>query len=234
MTVNVEWVGHACFRIWQDEESVIVTDPFSPSRLGLPDGPAVEGDIVIVSSLEDVAHGCPDLVQGSPRVINALDLVQNNQQAEVNGTPIVTLGAAESPFHESGHPKDNALYAFNVGGLWILHLGDLGHGLNSSELEVFQNKCDILLAIVGQSNTLSLQELDVLIEKLKPNWIIPMHYLLWWPSKMRPLKEFLDRRAQDTLVYLRSSTAKFSGLSSGLKKPEILVLEASLDPRRMR
>ena len=234
MTVNVEWVGHACFRIWQDEQSVIVTDPFSPSRLGLPDGSAIEGDIVIVSSLDDVAHGCPDLVQGSPRVINALDLVKNNQQAEINGTPIVTLGAAESPFHESGHPKDNALYAFNVGGLWILHLGDLGHGLNSSELEVFQNKCDVLLAIVGQSNTLSLQELDVLIEKLKPNWIIPMHYLLWWPSKMRPLKEFLDRRAQDTLIYLRSSTAKFSGLSNGLKKTEILVLEASLDPRRMR
>lgn len=29
MAVNIEWVGHACFRIWRDGGPVIVTDPFS-------------------------------------------------------------------------------------------------------------------------------------------------------------------------------------------------------------
>ena len=72
MAVNIEWVGHACFRIWREGGPVIVTDPFSPTRLGLPAGPAIQGDLAIVSSLDDLAHGDPGLIHGSPEVINAL------------------------------------------------------------------------------------------------------------------------------------------------------------------
>ena len=138
MGVNIEWVGHACFRIWREGGPVIVTDPFSPTRLGLPAGPAIHGDMAIVSSLDDLAHGDPGLIHGSPEVINALDLVRDNRRVEVDGNPLVPLGAAESPLHDSGSPKDNALYAFKVEDLWILHLGDLGYGPSPAELSVFE------------------------------------------------------------------------------------------------
>ena len=232
MAVNLEWVGHACFRIWREGGPVIVTDPFSPTRLGLPAGPAIHGDTAIVSSLDDLAHGFPKLIHGSPRVINALDLVRHDRWGEVDGNPLIPLGAAESPWHDSGSPKDNALYAFKVENLWILHLGDLGYGPDPAELAVFEGKCDVLLAIVGQANTLSLEELSSIIEQLKPRWIVPMHFLLWWPSKMRPLSDFLKSRPRDPVIYTRSTTVQFSQTSAGLKSPTIMVLEASADPRR--
>jgi L-ascorbate metabolism protein UlaG (beta-lactamase superfamily) len=234
MAVNMEWVGHACFRIWRDGGPVIVTDPFSPTRLGLPDGPAIQGDTVVVSSLDDLAHGYPGLVHGSPEVINTLNLVRQDLRGEIDGNPLIPLGAAESPFHDSGSPKDNALYAFKVADLWVLHLGDLGYGLSPDELAVFEGKCDVLLAIVGQANTLSLGELANLIDQLQPRWIVPMHYLLWWPSKMRPLSDFLKTRPRDPLIYTRSTTVRLSSKPTGLKSPAIMVLEASADPRRSR
>ena len=39
MGVNIEWVGHACFRIWRDVGPVIVTDPFSPTPPGFAGRP---------------------------------------------------------------------------------------------------------------------------------------------------------------------------------------------------
>ena len=232
MAVNIEWVGHACFRIWRDGGPVIVTDPFSPTRLGLPAGPAIHGDLAIVSSLDDLAHGDPGLIHGTPEVINALELVRENRRVEVDGNPLIPLGAAESPLHDSGSPKDNALYAFKVEDLWILHLGDLGYGPSPAELAVFEGKCDVLLAIAGQANTLTLEELSSLVQQLRPRWIIPMHYLLWWPSRMRPLSDFLKSRPADPLIHTRSTTVKLSSGPAGWKPPAILVLEASADPRR--
>ncbi len=54
MSVNVEWVGHACFRVWRDGGPVIVMDPYTPETVYLPeDGSTIEGDTVIVSSRTD-------------------------------------------------------------------------------------------------------------------------------------------------------------------------------------
>ena len=231
MSVNVEWVGHACFRVWRESGAVIVMDPYTPQAIGLPeDGRTIEGDTVIVSSLDDRAHGYPKLVRGNPRVINALELALKGTEAKVDGSPVITLGVAESPMHDSGSPKKNAIYALQVGGLWILHLGDLGYGLGAEEMAPFVGRCDLLLAIVGQANTIALEDLDVLIEHLGPKWIIPMHYRLWWKTKMRPLSEFLDRRPRDPLIYPRSSSMKFPVEILGMSHPTIVVLEPSGQP----
>lgn len=230
MSVNIEWVAHACFRVWRDGGPVIVMDPFNPHVLqgmGLPyDGRTLEGDVVIVSSLDDAAHSCPELVRGSPRVINALDLVLNGVEAEIDGQKIVALGAAEAPDHPTG-PKDNALYSLVIGGQWVLHLGDLGYGLTAKELEKFVGRCDILLAIVGATITIPLNDLDFLIDYLKPKWVVPMHYELPPVVGMLPLSDFLSHRPRDPLIYARSNTVRFPLEAPELGRPTIVVLEPS-------
>ena len=231
MSVHLQWVGHACFRVWRDGGPVIVMDPFTPKNLGLSEEEAsLEGDTVIVSSLTDKAHGYPGLVRGDPRVINALEVAEQGTDVEVDGSPLVTLAAAESPQHDSGRPKDNALYAVQVGGVWIMHLGDLGYGLTQDELAPFVDRCDVLLAIVGQANTLSLDDLDGLIDHLQPKWIVPMHFRLWWATKMRPLDEFLDRRRHDRLFFTRTSTVEFPLQIGSPDQNTIVVLEPSAQP----
>ncbi len=174
------------------------------------------------------AHGNSKLVRGKPRVIDALELVEKNLKTEIDGSSLVTVGAAESPIHDSGSPKDNALYALQVGGVWVMHMGDLGYGLPQEELTPFEGRCEVLLAIVGQFNTLSLPDLDAMIEHLQPRWIIPMHYAL--PpvaGPMRPLREFLERRPRDPLIFPRASSVEFPLNLPVLDRPTIVALEPS-------
>ena len=229
MPVNIEWVGHACFRVWRDGGPVIVMDPYTLEEVGLPeDGRTVEGDTVIVSSLEDRAHGNPALVRGNPQVINALDVATKGMHTEIDGSPLITLPVGESPFHESGDPRDNALYALQVGGVWIMHLGDLGFGLTADELAPFVDRCEVMLAIVGQANTIPLEDLDFMIDFLKPQWVVPMHYRM--PpiaGSMRPLNEFLVRRPNDPLIFTRRKSLRFPLEIPELRSPALVVLEPS-------
>ena len=63
MSVHLEWVGHACFRLWEDGGPVIAMDPYTPSvvaaAVGLADPTELDirlqADTVIVSSLTDAA-----------------------------------------------------------------------------------------------------------------------------------------------------------------------------------
>src|SRR5258708_24311396 len=86
MSVQLEFVGHACFRLWQDGRPSIVMDPLSYRELKLPDkGFRLEADTIIASSLTDPAHSTLELVKGSPQVINALDIAQGKIQPTING-----------------------------------------------------------------------------------------------------------------------------------------------------
>ena len=180
MSVNLEWVGLACFRLWEDVGQAIVTDPYTPSAIGLVDEGElrhrIEGETVICSSLTDIAHSNYGLVEGDPRVINALDLARG-QSATISGEPVIAVEAAESPDHPEG-PDDNALYAFKAGGLWFVHMGDVGFGLGSDAIAPFKGRCDVLLALTGEALTLSLDALDPMIDYLEPTWVVPMHYNL--------------------------------------------------------
>ncbi len=112
MSVELEFVGHACFRLWEDGRPMIVMDPYAPWKANLPeDGFQLDAQTVIVSSLTDPAHDNVKLVRGDPRVINALDVATGKVTAQVNGQPLVTIAAAEIPDHPEG-TDDNALYAF--------------------------------------------------------------------------------------------------------------------------
>jgi L-ascorbate metabolism protein UlaG (beta-lactamase superfamily) len=210
-------------------------DPYTLSDVDrAEEDPTIEGDTVIVSSLEDKAHSNIKIVRGTPRVINALDVAVHNGQIQVDGSPIIAVGAAESPIHDSGSPKDNALYALQVGGVWIMHMGDLGYGLTAEELNPFVGRCDLLLAIVGEYNTVSLEDLDLMIDRLQPRWIVPMHYLIWFPSKMRPVTDFIKRRPNDPVIYARSSTVRFPMEINGTRHPAIVVLEPSGCPPQLK
>lgn len=226
MSVSVEFVGHACFRIWVDGRPSIVTDPYPPARLGLPPLEPLAADTVIVSSLTDDAHSHVGLVAGSPRVINALD-VARGQEASVGGEPVATVEATEARDHPRG-PEDNALYAFKVGGLWLMHMGDVGYELTADELAPFAGKCDVLFALAGQRLTPKFAELDRMFQVLAPRWILPMHYEL--PPLgfgMTTVEEFLADRPDDPLVRPRHHTIELPLPALKEGHPTIVVLEPS-------
>ena len=228
MNIELEWVFLACFRLWQDGRPYLVTDPGTPSVLGIGrDEPQLEGEVVIASSLIDKGHYFSGLVYGKPQVINALDVARGQGEAEINGKPIVAVEATEAPEHPEG-ADPNALYAFEAGSLWFLHMGDLGYGLDADALKPFRSKCDVLLAITGERLTLKLDELDAMIDILQPKWIIPMHYNV--PPidfGLTTLDVFLRRRPRDPVIITRRHTVQFPLPRLKADRPTIVVLEPS-------
>ena len=153
-------------------------DPFGHEKCELEDdGFRLDAETVIVSSLTDPAHDNVKLAKGNPRVINALDVATGKIQESVNGEPIYAIPAAEIPDHPEG-TDDNALYAIKAGGLWFNHVGDLGFGLSNEELAPWSDRCDVLLVITGQKYTIKYEDIDKMIDFLKPKWMVPMHYHL--------------------------------------------------------
>ena len=235
MATNLEWVGHACFRLWQDGGSTIAMDPYDPkevSRACGVDDPSVfelrlQADTVIVSSLTDEAHAYYQAVEGDPEVINALDVAQGVNKPKINGEPLIAVQAAEAPHHPDG-PDDNALYAFKSGDLWFLHMGDLGYGIYEDELAPFSGRCDVLLALVGEGLTVGLEELDRMIDILNPTWIVPMHYECPpLAAGMTRIDGFLKRRSRDPLIHVRHHTVTIPLATLGRDRPTIVVLEPS-------
>ena len=233
MSMQLEFVGHACLRLWEDGSPTIVMDPWEHGVVQVEDdGFRLDGDTVIVSSLTDDAHNNVGLVRGRPKVINALDVALGQSSAVINGQPLVAIAAAEDPDHDIHAPMDNAMYAFKAGGLWFAHLGDLGYGLSDEELGPWVGKCDVLMAITGEKNTVKLDDLDRMIDFLQPAWIIPMHYAI--PplggadaGGMTPVDAFVNRRSLDPVIIARHHTVSFPLPGSETGRPTIIVLEPS-------
>ena len=230
MAVQLEFVGHACFRLWENGRPVLVTDPFRYKTLRLPDpGTRLEADTVIVSSLTDDAHDNVALVKGSPRVINALDVACGRTEATISGQPVVTVEAAEDPQHTQHDPMDNALYAFQFGDIWFTHMGDLGPSrLTPEQLAPFAGHCDVFLVLTGEQLTPKHEELDPMIDFLKPKWLVPMHYNIPPVSfEMSKIGDFIEHRAQDPVFFVRHHTVELPLPRPKQGRPTIVVLDPS-------
>jgi len=229
--LEIEFIGHACFRIWEDGRPTVLTDPYTHSDVGLVDeGETFEAETVIVSSLKDLSHNNTKLASGNPAVINALDVAAGKTEASVNGESVVGILVAENPQHPTG-PDDNGMYAFKAGGLWFAHMGDVGYGLSEEQLQPWKGKCDVLLAITGEVYSLSLDELEPMIDILNPRYVFPMHYYLPPPgSMMKPVSNFLNRRRDDPVLVVGGSRVQLPLPEIKPGRPTIVVLEPSSYP----
>jgi L-ascorbate metabolism protein UlaG (beta-lactamase superfamily) len=232
MSVSVEWIGHACFRLSADDGPVVVTDPYEPSELGL-EPLTIDADVVVASSLEDRGHWNPRAVPRA-RIVDALSVARGAED-EIAGEPVVAVEVREAEHHPTG-PDANAMYGFRLGGLGLVHMGDLGHPAAPQHLAPFRDRCDVLFALTGGGLTIGLVDLDQVIEALEPRWIVPMHYAhpgldARVRSGMLPLDEFLERRPRDPVVHA-SDTAVTLPLDDRSARPTIVVLQPrALMPR---
>ena len=222
--MRVSWYGHACFRLEGAGVSVI-TDPYTPALAGL-DGVTDTADIVLMSSALDEAHSNAAMIPGAPRVFNALDAV--DAPVSVGAGVVVEAVAAMEGIDRPDDPKANALYRFELDGLAICHMGDVGTPLSDAQLEPLCGRVDVLFALAGGGVTIALDDLDEAIERIGPSVVIPMHYRT--PSlryDVGPLEDFLAHRTGDRIVRHNGSAFELGALPEALT---VHVLEPALDP----
>ena len=204
--MKIKFYAHASFRFEADGVAV-VTDPYTPGKSGFE--PIHEpADLVIMSSRTDDFHSDPSHIEGEPVVVNALELPPEG--AMVCGIPIRSFEAYESrTFDYQGElgrdPDANALYHFTLGGLRVLHMGDLGNPVDPAQLDALAGQVDIMLALAGEHATIALDDLDEAIGAIKPRVVIPMHY--WHERgvlKIEKVDGFLERFAARQVTRLES------------------------------
>ena len=194
--MKITFYAHASFRLETPEVSV-VTDPYTPGASGFEpiDEPA---DVVIMSSATDSFHSDPSHVRGHPIVVNAL-LDVPPDGIVVRGLPIRAFPVSESLTFDFGRDPDaNAMYLFTIGGVRVLHMGDVGNPIASGVLSALAGQVDVLLALTGAHATIALDDLDDAIAAIDPRIVIPMHY--WHERgvlKIEPVERFLLRHPEE-------------------------------------
>lgn len=224
--MQLTWYGHATFRIETPSIS-IMTDPHNPETSGYKpyDQPA---DVVLMSSATDDFHNNGHLIPGKPDVVNTLDIALKNGgdtgASTVHGLPVQAIAAMEVHNHPSHDPEQNAMYRFEVDGLHIGHMGDVGNPLVEQQLEFFAG-IDVLLALTGGFPTIALDDLMVLIDRVQPKVTVPMHFrtLRYKPRNSLWISPFLDYFDHNEVAFACDSTVTLE--AGNLPAERVLVLD---------
>jgi len=175
MIDNIHWLGHASFKITHDK--TIYIDPYE-----------IEGgetaDIILIThnhydhcSLEDI-----EKIKGPQTVIittsDTASQISGNVKTIKPGDTITEAGISIEAVpaynvRKSFHPKENNWvgYIITIGDKRVYHTGD-----SDAIPEMSAVKADIVLIPVGGTYTMSAEEAAQVINKIMPEYAIPMHY----------------------------------------------------------
>ncbi|MFL0167006.1 MBL fold metallo-hydrolase [Candidatus Clostridium helianthi] len=163
--MKIKWFGQSCFMITSQSGIKVLTDPYK-KMLGYK-LPEMEVDIVSTSHNHS-DHNNINIVKSS--------FIHINEPGNFLEHGIEIKGV--QTFHDktSGSKRGkNTIYNFKIDDINICHCGDLGHLLNSEQIEKIGN-VDILLLPVGGLATLNAVDAVQVMKQLNPTIVIPMHY----------------------------------------------------------
>jgi L-ascorbate metabolism protein UlaG (beta-lactamase superfamily) len=195
--MKVQWLGHAAFLITSDSGIRIITDPYKvDDRMSY--GEIEESADVTTVSHEHGDHNNVAAVRGNPQVVR--------ETAEAKGIKFKGIPTYHDDV-KGAQRGSNTIFCFEVDGVNICHMGDLGHPLSDTQLAEL-GKVDVLLIPVGGVFTIDAKVASQLCDQLKPEVVIPMHYLnekIVFPIK--GVDEFLE--GKDNVILLESSEVEF-------------------------
>ncbi len=181
--MDITYLGHSCFRI-RGSQSIVITDPFPPD-IGYNLGKQT-ADIVTLSH-NDPSHSYSQGVTGA-------HIIKGPGEYEIAG--VLVLGVASYHDGVKGQSKGkNNIYLFEVDGVNICHLGDIGHLLTDEELEEL-GSIDILMVPVGGVSTINANMAAQIVRKVEPKIVLPMHYKTDKTKRdLEPVDSFLREMA---------------------------------------
>jgi L-ascorbate metabolism protein UlaG (beta-lactamase superfamily) len=165
--MNIKWLGHSAFLITADNGTRIITDPYTTG------GKLSYGEIKETADMVTVSHGHGDhnnvrAVKGNPVVVDRSGI------AEAKGIKITGIPSAHD--HAGGAQRGgNIMFCFEVDGIRVCHLGDLGHLLDDKQAAAL-GKIDVLFIPVGGYYTIDAGMATKVVDKLGPRLVIPMHF----------------------------------------------------------
>lgn len=173
---KISWLGQSCFVLETSAGTRVVMDPI-PKGIGYELPVGLKADAVTISH-EHADHNNVGLLANKPKILRGLT-------ADKKGWTKIDEKVKEVAIHSVGVYHDgnrgaerglNTVFLFEVGGMRLAHLGDLGHELTDDQLSAI-GSVDVLLVPVGGTFTLDAREATRVVDQLHPRlMVIPMHY----------------------------------------------------------
>jgi L-ascorbate metabolism protein UlaG (beta-lactamase superfamily) len=190
--MRIQWYGQSAFSLSGERASVFI-DPFgdmSPlAGRGLQfDYPAIAGvgsELLLVTH-EHLDHNGVEAIDGDPKILRS------------------TAGRLESPIGEvvavaSEHDPaagtergPNTIFVFEFDGLRIAHFGDFGQSALRDEQAAAIGPVDLVFLPVGGGPTTDAAQAREIVERLRPRWVVPMHYRTPKIGFLEPADAFLE------------------------------------------
>ena len=165
--MKIKLLGHSAFLITSDKGVKIITDPYEAGP-GWAYGAITESADIVTVSHDHFDHGNVAAVRGNPEV------VRRAGRSTAKGMEIKGIAS----YHDEAKGRlrgNNTIFCFDVDGIRVCHLGDLGHLLDDRQVKEI-GSVDILLIPVGGYFTIDAKAATQVCNQLKPRVIIPMHY----------------------------------------------------------
>lgn len=193
--MKIKYLGHSSFKITgktlNGEQITVITDPFDKKEVGL-NFPSQSGDIITISHHHS-DHNNVENIKGTDKTDEPF-VIDTPGEYEVKGLRIFGLKS----YHDDKQGKErgsNTIYVYDFEEARIAHLGDLGHPLESNQLEELEG-IEILMVPVGGDYTINPETAMQVIESIEPLIVIPMHYKTSKHSgsfdKLATLEDFLN------------------------------------------
>lgn len=156
--LDITYYGHSCFKVEKDKESIV----FDPYKAGSVPGLTLPEDFVANEILCSHAHDdhagieeircLPETIQYK---VKKLDVPHDDQDGKLRGR--------------------NTIHIVTFQGFKIVHMGDIGRPL--TQMEILQvSRPDVLMIPAGGFYTISSKVAFQIIDQLKPQTAILMHY----------------------------------------------------------
>jgi L-ascorbate metabolism protein UlaG (beta-lactamase superfamily) len=208
--MEITWYGRACFRL-KGREATVITDPCPPAT-GFVAG---KHDVDLLT----LSHDHPDHTY-TRSITAGLTLTR---PGEYEFHDLLVTGVRSFHDGERGEARgENVIFAVEMEGVHICHLGDLGHLLTDDQLSEL-GPIDVLLVPVGGQTTLTPAEASEVVAQVSPKLVIPMHFAVDGGSKdLLPADTFLHEMAAEPIRQPKAQVTT----SSLPDETQVVVLEA--------
>jgi L-ascorbate metabolism protein UlaG (beta-lactamase superfamily) len=176
--MHVEWFGQSAFSLRAGDVTVAI-DPFGDMS-ALSQGRGIKWDYPPISGLsaqmllithEHGDHNNVESIAGEPAVLRST--------AGMLDSPVgqVTAIASEHDEQAGTARGPNTIFVFELDGLRVCHFGDFGQSaLREEQAAALGERLDLLFLPVGGGPTIGAEQAQAIVQRLRPRWVVPMHY----------------------------------------------------------
>ncbi len=175
--MRVEWYGQSAFHLSAGDATVAI-DPFADmsalaSARGMQfDYPPIEGveaQLLLVTH-EHMDHNGVEAIGGDPAILRSTAGKLPSPLGEV------TAIASEHDEQAGTARGPNTIFVFELDSVRVCHFGDFGQSALRAEQAEAIGAVDLLILPVGGGPTIGAEGAIEIVGRLRPRWVVPMHY----------------------------------------------------------